>query len=95
MRHEFSAAELASAPVIAAMPVLDALAALRLMRGNYIRHLPVVDDGRCVGLVSETDVLIALASTTRGPLPTVLELCRRPPPTVDSMSSRTEASLAS
>jgi CBS domain-containing protein len=94
MRHEFSAAELASAPVIAVTPNTDALAALRIMRGNQVRHLPVVFEERCVGLVSETDVLVALSGSTRGPLPTVLELCRRPVPVVDSTSSRAEAARA-
>ena len=33
--------------------------ARRLMASNGIRHLPVVDGGRLVGLVSQTDLLVA------------------------------------
>jgi CBS domain-containing protein len=93
-RHQLSAGELASAPVIAVTPATDALAALRTMRDNQVRHLPVVQDWRCLGMVSESAVLVALAGAARGPLPTVYELCRRPAPIVRSMASRIEAARA-
>jgi acetoin utilization protein AcuB len=32
--------------------------AVRLMRGNQVRHLPVVDGGRVVGVLSQRDILI-------------------------------------
>lgn len=89
--HEFSAGELASAPVVAVSPATDALAALRAMRSNQIRHLPLVLDGRCLGLVDESTVLAALAGAGRGPLPTVYELCRRPAPSVRSTARRMDA----
>lgn len=89
--HQFSAGELASAPVMAVALATDALAALRIMRDNQIRHLPVVLDRRCLGMVSESAVLVALAGAARGPLPTVYELCRRPAPFVRSTASRTDA----
>ncbi|GAB3899659.1 hypothetical protein GCM10029964_085890 [Kibdelosporangium lantanae] len=85
------AAELATAPVISVTADVDALAALRTMQANQIRHLPVLVDGSCVGLLSETDVLLGLLTRTRGPLPTAGELCHRPAPTVDDRTSRADA----
>ncbi|GAB3887616.1 hypothetical protein GCM10029964_053890 [Kibdelosporangium lantanae] len=85
------AAELATAPVISVTADVDALAALRTMQTNQIRHLPVLADGVCVGLVSETDLLVGMLTRSRGPLPTTGELCHRPPPTVDDRSSRAAA----
>ncbi|TCO61953.1 CBS domain-containing protein [Actinocrispum wychmicini] len=84
------AAELATAPVISIDAEVDALAALRTMQANQIRHLPVLADGQCVGLLGETDLLFGLLTRTRGPLPTTGELCHRPPPTVDDRTSRAD-----
>nr|CEL13278.1 hypothetical protein [Kibdelosporangium sp. MJ126-NF4]CTQ98969.1 hypothetical protein [Kibdelosporangium sp. MJ126-NF4] len=80
--------ELATAPVISIDDETDALAALRAMHTNQIRHLPVLSAGSCVGIVSETDLLTGLLTRTRGPLPTCGELCRRPAPSVDERASR-------
>jgi len=87
------AAELATAPVISVTTEVDALAALRTMQANQIRHLPVLAEGVCVGLVGETDLLVGMLSRNRGPLPTAGELCHRPPPppTVDDRASRADA----
>ncbi|GAA4682097.1 hypothetical protein GCM10023215_14990 [Pseudonocardia yuanmonensis] len=40
--------------------------ALRLMVAGNVRHLPVVREGRCVGMVAEVDLLRGLAAR-RGP----------------------------
>jgi len=88
------AAELATAPVVSVTADVDALPALRTMHTNQIRHLPVLADGRCVGLLSETDVLFGLLTRNRGPLPTAGELCHRPPPTVDDRTTRAAAAQA-
>ncbi|MBP2328763.1 CBS domain-containing protein [Kibdelosporangium banguiense] len=85
------AVELASAPVLSVDTDVDALAALRVMHANQIRHLPVLSRGACVGLVSETELLTGLLSRTRGPLPTSGELCHRPPPTVDDRATLADA----
>ncbi len=85
------AVELATAPVISVEDDVDVLAALRTMHANQIRHLAVLADGTCVGLVSETDLLLGLLTRNRGPLPTCAELCHRPPPTVDERASRSDA----
>jgi CBS domain-containing protein len=85
------ASELATAPVISIDDDVDALAALRVMHANQIRHLPVLADGNCVGLLSETDLLLGLLTRNRGPLPASGELCHRPPPTVDDQANRAQA----
>jgi CBS domain-containing protein len=88
------AVELASAPVISVDADTDALAALRVMQANQIRHLPVFADGVCVGLVNETELLTGLLTRTRGPLPATGELCRRPAPCVDGEATRVQAAKA-
>jgi CBS domain-containing protein len=46
-----------SAPAITAEPSMDVLAALALMTQCRIRHLPVVADGRLLGIVSIGDLV--------------------------------------
>jgi CBS domain-containing protein len=46
-----------TAPVISAEPAMPVLAALGLMTERRIRHLPVLDGGRLVGLVSIGDLV--------------------------------------
>jgi CBS domain-containing protein len=46
-----------TAPVISAAPKMPVLAALGLMTERRIRHLPVLDGGRLVGLVSIGDLV--------------------------------------
>jgi CBS domain-containing protein len=46
-----------SAPAITAEPSMDVLAALALMTQRRIRHLPVVADGRLLGIVSIGDLV--------------------------------------
>jgi CBS domain-containing protein len=61
--------------VLSVRPDTDLRSAARLMRERRIGALPVVDDGRVVGILSETDVLAALEQmlgerlTTVRPLP--------------------------
>ncbi|HYC76108.1 MAG TPA: CBS domain-containing protein [Planctomycetota bacterium] len=49
-----------SAPVRAVAPETPLVRARRLMERRRIRHLPVVDRGRLVGIVSDRDVLAFL-----------------------------------
>ena len=70
---------LVSRPVLAVDLRADAFTALEVMRRNRVRHLPVVDGRTCVGLLTEADVLAALADA----LPhSAGSLCHSPPPTV-------------
>lgn len=50
-------ARVMSAPAITAESAMDILAALGLMTRRRIRHLPVVDGGQLVGLVSIGDLV--------------------------------------
>jgi CBS domain-containing protein len=53
--------------------------ALRMMVEADVHHLPVVDGGRCVGLLHEADVLWRLWSTDDRRPPVVAAVVRRPP----------------
>jgi CBS domain-containing protein len=50
-------AEVMTAPAISVASDEPALAALALMTRRRIRHLPVVDGGRCVGFISIGDLV--------------------------------------
>jgi len=52
-----SVAEVMTAPAITVAPDQPAIGALSLMTRRRIRHLPVVEDGRVVGLVSIGDLV--------------------------------------
>jgi|SRR5215217_4915446 len=73
--------------VLAVHPTADAFAALTMMRHNEVRHLPVVDGDRCVGLLTEFDLLRALASDISAAELTAEALCHRPAPAVPAGSS--------
>lgn len=75
---------------LAAPPGMDAYTALTLMRHNEVRHLPVVDGDRCVGLLTEFDLVRALASEISAASLTAGALCHRPAPTVPAGSSLQE-----
>jgi CBS domain-containing protein len=57
--------------------------ALHLMGTTAVRHLPVVDRGRCVGVLVEADLVRRLARGARpsgtGTTDTVTQLCRPAP----------------
>lgn len=49
--------ELMSAPAISVSPQMDLNACMVLMTNNHVRHLPVVDQGDVIGIVSIGDVV--------------------------------------
>jgi CBS domain-containing protein len=55
--------------------------ALRAMRVAAVRHLPVIADGRCVGLLIDRDVIAAAVDGVTTPAG---RLARRPVPTVEA-----------
>jgi CBS domain-containing protein len=82
--------------VVAVDPGVALIDTLRLMDSAGVRHLPVVEDGQCVGLLAEVDVLRQLiahgllrpeftARLTAG------EVCRRPAPIVAVWATRATA----
>ena len=59
-----SSASLVMTPaVLGIVPAASLEVALRMMVEAGVRHLPVVDRGRCVGLLHESDILWRLWST--------------------------------
>ncbi|WP_448662067.1 CBS domain-containing protein [Sphingomonas sp. CJ20] len=54
---DLSVAQVMTAPAITVTPDESVLGALALMTRRRIRHLPVVQDGRCVGFVSIGDLV--------------------------------------
>ena len=57
--------ELMSSPVTTVIPDDTIAACMELMTTRHIRHLPVIDHGQMIGLVSIGDVLNALVSEQR------------------------------
>ena len=55
-----SAATVMTTPVVTLEPSADIFEAVALMLQHGIRHLPVVDDGRVLGMVSERDLRAAV-----------------------------------
>lgn len=86
-----TALALAGHVVIAVGANMNAMAALRVMYRNGVHHLPVVSDGVCIGLISATDLLFAIAGASPEALVTVSGLCGRPVPHVAAGASLTQA----
>lgn len=81
--------------VLAVDPDVDAITALRLMRDNRVRHLPVINGNHCVGLLTDRDVLLALAVLpTSAAVPTVGPLCHGHAPVVDDGAPLSEVAAA-
>ncbi|MGH4023827.1 MAG: CBS domain-containing protein [Pseudonocardiaceae bacterium] len=85
--------------VVAVVPGTALVDTLRVMDSAGVRHLPVVENGRCVGLLAEVDVLRRLVA--QGPLrpgPTARltagVVCRRPAPAVTARGTRAGAARA-
>src|SRR5512133_1509755 len=69
--------------IAAGTPLDDAY---RLMREKGIRHLPVLDAGRLVGVITDRDLRLATSSLAPSPLPPatpVSAVMSHPPVTVD------------
>lgn len=72
-------AELMSRRLIGITPDAAAQVALQLMATAGVRHLPVMDNGACVGMVVEADLVLAAAEgelQRAGPPLTVAAMCR-------------------
>lgn len=54
---DWSVSQVMTAPAITAESSMDVLTALALMTQRRIRHLPVVEDGRILGIVSIGDLV--------------------------------------
>lgn len=72
--------ELMTDRIVAIVPQAELAVALRLMAARGVRHLPVLDGARCIGLVLETDVARLLAGGRAEPgVPPlhVVDVCRQ------------------
>jgi len=56
-------AEVMSAPAVSVGPAQSLKEAMQLMAGRRIGALPVVEHGRVIGILSQSDVVTALAQT--------------------------------
>ncbi|MBV9919307.1 MAG: CBS domain-containing protein [Pseudonocardia sp.] len=56
-------AGLMTTPVVAIVPDAPLTVALRLLATRHVRHLPVVDGPRCLGIILDTDIAHLLAYT--------------------------------
>ena len=52
-----SVSDVMASPVVTIPPTTDVVAAFELLNSRGIRRLPVVEDGRVVGIVTERDLL--------------------------------------
>lgn len=71
--------ELMTPDVLGVVPSAPLEVALRMMVEAAVHHLPVVDQGHCLGVAHESDVLWRLFSTTGSRPPTVGAVVRNPP----------------
>jgi len=58
-------ASLMTTPVVAIVPDAPLAVALRLLATRRVRHLPVVDGSRCLGVLLDTDIAHLLAYSPR------------------------------
>jgi acetoin utilization protein AcuB len=79
-----------SLSVVTVTPQTEFHRAFDLMRSRNIHHLPVVDDGRVVGIVAERDLLLAAANFGSSEVP-VGEIMHSPAVCVSERAALKEA----
>ena len=75
-------ASLMTTPVVAIVPDAPLTVALRLLATRRVRHLPVVDGSRCLGVLLDTDIAHLLAYSprpTKVPSLYAADVCRTAP----------------
>lgn len=86
---EFTVGELMAKSPASATPAMTLRQAANLMRGRVVGSLPVVDDGRVVGIVTATDVLEELGRGATRPVVRAQRRAQRlPPASTRRVSSR-------
>lgn len=60
-------AEIMTSPAVCATPETDIVELCRMMWGMRIHHVPIVDGGRLLGIVSSLDLVRAVAEGTLTP----------------------------
>lgn len=82
-------AERMTSPVTVAPPDLPVLEASRILKSKRIKHLPIVAEGRLVGIVTQTDITCSLIYLT--PLQRVSEVMSPHVATVNEETTVTDA----
>lgn len=62
--HELSVKDLMTTNLIVGLPDDDIMYIAGIMKKNWIRHVPIVEEGTVVGLVSLRDILKTVTKTT-------------------------------
>lgn len=60
--HDTAVEEIMSSPVVTVPPAADVKEVMQIMTDRRLRHLPVVEDGEMIGIVSIGDVVKAVIS---------------------------------
>jgi CBS domain-containing protein len=60
--RDLAVADIMSSPVVCAAPAWSVYDCMAVMTDHRVRHLPVVDEGRLVGIVSIGDVVSAVVT---------------------------------
>jgi acetoin utilization protein AcuB len=81
VRRGHTVADLMTQQIVSASPRTTLRRAANLMRGRTIGCLPVLDDGRVVGIVTVTDILEQLGRGATRPAVRAERRIRRSPPT--------------
>jgi acetoin utilization protein AcuB len=81
LRRGHTVADLMTLQIVSAAPETTLRKAANLMRGRTIGCLPVIDDGRVVGIVTVTDILEQLGRGATRPAVRAERRVRRSPPT--------------
>jgi CBS domain-containing protein len=64
-------AEVMTSPVITGMPQDDVMSVVHTMSERRFRHLPIVEQGRLVGMISVTDIIRVQRDEYRGEVETL------------------------
>ncbi len=62
--HALKVADVMTADLIVGLPDDDITYIAGIMKKNWIRHVPIVEEGRVIGLVSLRDILKTITKTT-------------------------------
>lgn len=81
VRRGHTVGDLMTQPIVSAGPQTTLRQAANLMRGRTVGCLPIINDGRLVGIVTVTDVLEQLGRGATRPAVRAERRVRRSPPT--------------
>lgn len=83
-KNELNSGDIIQNKILSIKPDSDISTAIKLMERHNISQLPVIEDNKSIGMVSETIILEALINKKTG---TVKEIMRDSPPIVSSKTN--------